>query len=101
MEEGKNGNVAGQQAAEYPVVEKVFLPERIICPECGGMTTEGRVFCERCGGELEPMEPEEYARLQEEFGWWLKRAERADEEEAQAAGFRHSKQGKTRAKKKN
>ena len=52
---------------EYPIAEIEILPEKVICPECGGLTTEGLIFCERCGGELEPMEPEEYERLREEY----------------------------------
>lgn len=54
-------------AQVYPVVELEILPEKVICPECGGLTTEGLVFCERCGGELEQMEPEEYERLRREI----------------------------------
>jgi hypothetical protein len=55
------------EKTEYPIAEIEILPEKVICPECGGLTTEGLVFCEKCGGELEPMEPEEYERLREEY----------------------------------
>lgn len=55
------------KACGYPVVTKEIEPEKIMCPECGGMTTEGRVFCEACGAELEEMEPEEYESLQKRF----------------------------------
>jgi len=37
---------------EYPVLEREILPERIICPDCGGITLEGLDFCDKCGGEL-------------------------------------------------
>ena len=43
-------------------------PEKIICPDCGGLTTEGLVFCELCGAELETMEAEEYTALKDKFG---------------------------------
>lgn len=56
-----------EEKKEYPVAEIEILPEKVICPECGGWTTEGLVFCEKCGGELEPMEPQEYERLLREY----------------------------------
>jgi len=37
---------------EYEIVEKEILPEKIICPDCGGITLEGLDFCDKCGGEL-------------------------------------------------
>jgi len=37
---------------EYEVVEIEILPEKIICPDCGGITLEGLEFCDKCGGEL-------------------------------------------------
>jgi len=57
-----------EEKKEYPVAEIEILPEKVICPECGGWTTEGRIFCEKCGGEMEPMEPQEYERLLREYG---------------------------------
>lgn len=38
--------------AEYEIVEREILPEKIICPDCGGITLEGLDFCDKCGGEL-------------------------------------------------
>lgn len=37
---------------EYEVVEIEILPQKIICPDCGGITLEGLEFCDKCGGEL-------------------------------------------------
>lgn len=37
---------------EYEMVEVEILPEKIICPDCGGITLEGLDFCHICGGEL-------------------------------------------------
>ncbi len=37
---------------EYEVVEREILPERIICPDCGGVTFQGLEFCHKCGGEI-------------------------------------------------
>jgi hypothetical protein len=37
---------------EYEIVERVILPEKIICPDCGGYTVEGLDYCDKCGGEL-------------------------------------------------
>lgn len=45
-EDGKDEN------GEYPVLEREILPERIICPDCGGITLEGLDYCDKCGGEL-------------------------------------------------
>lgn len=56
-------NKSGKEVAKLTI-----KPEKVICPECGGMTTEGLVFCELCGGELEPMEAEQYEALKEKFG---------------------------------
>jgi hypothetical protein len=36
----------------YEVVEREIHPEKIICPDCGGITLEGLEFCDKCGGEL-------------------------------------------------
>ena len=38
---------------EYEIVEREILPEKIICPDCGGITLEGLDFCDKCGGELQ------------------------------------------------
>lgn len=46
-DEGKNP-ITG----EYEIVEREILPEKIICPDCGGITLEGLEFCDKCGGEL-------------------------------------------------
>lgn len=37
---------------EYEIVEKEILPEKMICPDCGGITLVGLDFCDKCGGEL-------------------------------------------------
>ena len=37
---------------EYEVVELVIRPEKIICPDCGGITLEGLEYCDKCGGEI-------------------------------------------------
>lgn len=37
---------------EFEVVEKEILPEKMICPDCGGITLVGLDFCDKCGGEL-------------------------------------------------
>lgn len=37
---------------EYEIIEREILPEKIICPDCGGITLEGLDFCDKCGGEL-------------------------------------------------
>lgn len=42
--------VTGQE--EYEIVEKEILPEKMICPDCGGITLVGLDFCDKCGGEL-------------------------------------------------
>lgn len=38
---------------EYEIVEREILPEKIICPDCGGITLQGLDFCDKCGGELQ------------------------------------------------
>lgn len=38
---------------EYEVVEREILPEKIVCPDCGGITLQGLEFCDKCGGELQ------------------------------------------------
>lgn len=35
-----------------PILERRILPEKIICPDCGGITYEGLEFCHKCGGIL-------------------------------------------------
>ena len=37
---------------EYEVVELIIEPQRIICPDCGGLTLEGLDYCDKCGGEI-------------------------------------------------
>lgn len=41
-----------KEADEYEIVEKEILPEKMICPDCGGITLAGLDFCDKCGGEL-------------------------------------------------
>ena len=38
---------------EAEIVQLVIEPRKVICPDCGGITTEGLQFCDRCGGELD------------------------------------------------
>lgn len=38
---------------EYEIVEIEILPEKIICPDCGGITLQGLDFCDKCAGELQ------------------------------------------------
>lgn len=42
-----------EKTEEYEIVERVIYPEKIICPDCGGITLEGLDFCDKCGGELQ------------------------------------------------
>lgn len=37
---------------EYEVLEREILPEKIVCPDCGGITWEGMDFCDKCGADL-------------------------------------------------
>lgn len=37
---------------EYEILEREIFPEKIICPDCGGITLEGLDYCDKCGGEL-------------------------------------------------
>lgn len=39
-------------SGEYEIVEKEILPEKMVCPDCGGITLVGLDFCDKCGGEL-------------------------------------------------
>lgn len=41
-----------EEPEEYEIVEREILPQKIICPDCGGITLEGLEFCDKCGGEL-------------------------------------------------
>ena len=45
-EDGRDEN------GEYEILEREILPEKIICPDCGGITLEGLDFCDKCGGLL-------------------------------------------------
>lgn len=47
-----NAKDKGEEPEEYEVVERVIYPEKIICPDCGGITLEGLDFCDKCGGEI-------------------------------------------------
>lgn len=47
-EEETDGMING----EYPILEREIMPEKIICPDCGGITLEGLEFCDKCGGDL-------------------------------------------------
>jgi hypothetical protein len=50
---GEEGNhTAAGEEVEYEIVEKEILPEKMICPDCGGITLVGLDFCDKCGGEL-------------------------------------------------
>ena len=37
---------------EYEMIEREIMPEKNICPDCGGMTLEGLEYCDKCGGDL-------------------------------------------------
>ncbi len=56
LEEKRGQEVTSVEAQaedeEYEIVEREILPEKIICPDCGGITLEGLDFCDKCGGEL-------------------------------------------------
>jgi len=41
-----------QEEPEYEIVEKEILPDKMLCPDCGGITLVGLEFCDKCGGEL-------------------------------------------------
>lgn len=45
-----------QEPEEYEVVEIEILPEKMVCPDCGGITLVGLEFCDKCGGELTNLE---------------------------------------------
>lgn len=40
------------ETSEYEILERTILPERMICPDCGGITFEGLDLCHLCGGML-------------------------------------------------
>lgn len=42
----------GMVNGEYEILEREIMPEKIICPDCGGVTLEGLEFCDKCGGDL-------------------------------------------------
>ena len=37
---------------EFEIIEREIMPEKIICPDCGGITLEGLEYCDKCGGDL-------------------------------------------------
>jgi hypothetical protein len=47
-----NKDTTSKEEEEYELVEMEILPNKIICPDCGGITIEGLEFCDKCGGEL-------------------------------------------------
>lgn len=42
----------GMINGEYEILEREIHPEKIVCPDCGGITLEGLEFCDKCGGDL-------------------------------------------------
>lgn len=40
------------ESLEYPIIESEVLPEKLVCPDCGGVTFEGLDLCHLCGGLL-------------------------------------------------
>lgn len=50
--EEKKGEDGLDENGEYEILEREILPEKIICPDCGGITLEGLDFCDKCGGTL-------------------------------------------------
>ncbi len=51
-EQVQKDNTEVNTEEEYEIVEKEILPEKMICPDCGGITLAGLDFCDKCGGEL-------------------------------------------------
>ena len=51
-EQGQENQSKVAQEPEYEIVEIEILPEKMICPDCGGITLVGLDFCDKCGGEL-------------------------------------------------
>ena len=41
-----------EENCEYPILEREILPEKILCPDCGGITLEGLDYCDKCGADL-------------------------------------------------
>jgi len=41
-----------KEAEEHEIIEMEILPEKIICPDCGGITLQSLEFCDKCGGEI-------------------------------------------------
>lgn len=41
-----------EKEEEFEIVEMEILPNKIVCPDCGGITLEGLEFCDKCGGEI-------------------------------------------------
>jgi len=41
-----------EKEEEFEIVEMEILPNKIDCPDCGGITLEGLEFCDKCGGEI-------------------------------------------------
>lgn len=52
LEESESSTESSTEPIEYEIVEKEILPEKMICPDCGGITLAGLDFCDKCGGEL-------------------------------------------------
>jgi hypothetical protein len=48
----KGDNCPAKDEEEYEIVEREILPEKMICPDCGGITLKGLEFCDKCGAEL-------------------------------------------------
>jgi hypothetical protein len=52
MEKKEEARKSSTTDEEYEIVEIEILPEKMICPDCGGITLKGLDFCDKCGGEL-------------------------------------------------
>lgn len=51
-EDNRNVGQSITPEPEYEIVEMEILPEKMICPDCGGITLVGLDYCDKCGGEL-------------------------------------------------